>query len=290
MDTPSHLQYNLDIGPDSRWRVITPSPSAQRLPAYLLDWGFFTCRSGYFTRRSGVPMYLLFYTLSGRGLLTCHGQTAPLVSDTLALVDCRLPHHYQSEEDWRFLWVQFSGNGIEPYATLLNADGLKVLSASGDPTYRTLIEGLEAYAMAQDLGVQVACSAALIRLLSLMVMAVLSEQKLQAAPANRRILDAVRYMDSHYADKLTMEELAKTVYLSKYHFLRVFRQHMGVSPYDYLTSVRISKAKELLNTSGEGLDTIAARVGFADGKSLIRRFKQLTGMTPSQYRRLSLNR
>lgn len=206
------------------------------------------------------------------------------------LLDARQPHRYRAEGNWTFLWAQFDGSGVDAYTSLLNADGLRLLSAGGAGACRPLVEGLEAYAMAQDLEVQVACSATLIRLLSLMVMAALSEQKLLDAPASRRILDAVHYMDAHYGEKLTMERVAKTAYLSKYHFLRVFHQHMGVSPYEYLTSVRISRAKELLNTSGEGLDAIAAQVGFADGKGLIRRFRQLTGLTPSQYRRLSGSR
>lgn len=291
MDTWSGQQYNLDISADSRWRVVTPALPVQRLPAYLLEWGLFRAGARYYTDRpEGIPLYLLFYTLSGQGRLTCGGREYRLEKDTLLLLDGRVPHRYRAEGSWTFLWAQFGGDGVDAYASLLNTDGLRLLSVAEDPVCRTLMEGLEAYAMGQDLGVQVACSATLIRLLSLMVMSALSEQKLQAAPVSRRILDAVRYMDAHYAEKLTMEQVAKTAYLSKYHFLRVFHQHMGVSPYEYLTSVRISKAKELLNTSGEGLDAIAAQVGFADGKGLIRRFRQLTGMTPSQYRRLSANR
>ena len=85
--------------------------------------------------------------------------------------------------------------------------------------------------------------------------------------------------------RLSLDEIAQMSYLSKYYFARAFRQYMGITPYEYLTSVRLSHAKGLLISSSLSVDEIGYRTGFGGAKNFIRQFRQSMGMTPGEYRK-----
>ena len=85
--------------------------------------------------------------------------------------------------------------------------------------------------------------------------------------------------------RLTVEDIAAAMFISKYHFIHIFTEIMGVSPYSYLLNMRVNKVKQMLVTTDEGLSAIAERTGFCDGKNMIRAFKKQTGQTPGQVRR-----
>ena len=100
------------------------------------------------------------------------------------------------------------------------------------------------------------------------------------------ISQVVRYMEEHYSDpEISMTALADSFELSTTRFSLSFKEKMGMSPLDYLTLLRVEHAKELLASTDLTIREISAQVGYYDSGSFIRRFKQVTGETPLQYRR-----
>jgi AraC-like DNA-binding protein len=90
------------------------------------------------------------------------------------------------------------------------------------------------------------------------------------------------YLQAHYRQNITLEELAQQVHLSRAYLIRAFRQATGIPPYTYLLQLRIKQAKQLLAT-GLPAAYVAQEVGFTDQSHLIRHFKSFTGLTPKQY-------
>lgn len=90
------------------------------------------------------------------------------------------------------------------------------------------------------------------------------------------------YLDSHYTQNITLNQLTKLTGLSKYHLLRLFTKQKGISPYRYLETVRIGHAKNLL---AQGIPPIevALQTGFSDQSHFTNFFKKLIGLTPKQY-------
>ena len=87
-------------------------------------------------------------------------------------------------------------------------------------------------------------------------------------------------------EDLTAEALSRQVYVSPQYLSRLFARYLGCSVYEYVTSYRITKAKELLLTQrNRKIQEIALDVGYADSSHFIVMFKKLTGMTPVQFRR-----
>ena len=98
--------------------------------------------------------------------------------------------------------------------------------------------------------------------------------------------DAIRrareYIHEHFANGVSLNELAEHIGLSQYYFLRVFRAEVGMPPYTYLESVRISHAQKLIE-SGRSLIETALEAGFSSQSHLTNSFKKIIGVTPGQY-------
>ncbi len=94
------------------------------------------------------------------------------------------------------------------------------------------------------------------------------------------------YLSQHYADpNLMLQDVAGEVHLSQSHFSTVFAQETGLTFTQYLTALRIGKAKELLEATEMRSSQIALEVGYNDSHYFSYLFKKTTGMTPSDYRR-----
>jgi len=101
----------------------------------------------------------------------------------------------------------------------------------------------------------------------------------------RRVGDALRYVERHAADALDLDTLAGVAIMSKYHFLRTFRHIVGMTPYQFVLSVRMRRAAVRLATSSEPVSAIAFETGFGDLSTFNGRFRDVFGMSPMVYRR-----
>ena len=97
----------------------------------------------------------------------------------------------------------------------------------------------------------------------------------------RGLLD---FIEEHYGEKITVQEAAERCYYSRSHFMKYFRQYMGVSFVEYLNSYRLFQAEGLLRTTDQPVTRIAQRCGFDNLSYFNRLFRRMYQMTPVQYR------
>lgn len=97
------------------------------------------------------------------------------------------------------------------------------------------------------------------------------------------LLRVVDFIEKNLSEAITIEQLAKEAGLSKYHFCRTFKRAAGVSPMNFVASMRIERSKELL-ARRVTVSIAAIKVGFNDLSNFIRQFKRLTGLTPNAYK------
>ena len=98
------------------------------------------------------------------------------------------------------------------------------------------------------------------------------------------INQAIAYMQKHYAEKLTLQEVADACYVSQWHLSKLMNRHTGKSFYDILNSLRIKAAKELLTDPGLRISDIGEKVGYADTAHFAKVFKKLVGISANEYR------
>jgi len=113
-----------------------------------------------------------------------------------------------------------------------------------------------------------------------------SSHRLETTPPRSRpaVRRAREYIEDRLEDNVCLDEVATAAGYSPFHFLRIFRQEVGLTPHGYQLKVRIDRAIELLDRATP-LAATALECGFADQSHLTRRFKQVMGVTPGQYLR-----
>lgn len=92
------------------------------------------------------------------------------------------------------------------------------------------------------------------------------------------------YLDRHFAEDLTLEDVAAVAGFSKFHFSRTFKQLSGCNFYEYLCHRRIKSSESLLMQPGLSVSQIALQSGFSSVSTFNRTFKKMKGCTPTQYR------
>jgi AraC-like DNA-binding protein len=98
----------------------------------------------------------------------------------------------------------------------------------------------------------------------------------------RRIVQAKLFIDANYADNLDLDNISDEACFSKFHFIRLFKKIYGKTPHQYLTVVRIEKAKMLLRNEIP-VSEVCYAVGFESLSSFSGLFRRFTGLAPSEY-------
>jgi AraC family transcriptional regulator len=109
-------------------------------------------------------------------------------------------------------------------------------------------------------------------------------EKLPSARETRRITDAVRLIEQRYAERLPLAELAASCALSRYHFLRLFRQVVGVTPHQYVLRTRLRHVALGLRDGTRSVAALAFELGFGDLSTFNAAFRRTFGVSPSTYR------
>jgi len=102
---------------------------------------------------------------------------------------------------------------------------------------------------------------------------------------SRIVRQARDFIEAHFNEDISVDQLASLSGRSPYYFMRVFARELGLPPYAYLIQTRVRRARGLLD-AGHAPAAAAQAVGFCDQSHLTRYFKRLTGITPGKYRRI----
>ncbi len=104
------------------------------------------------------------------------------------------------------------------------------------------------------------------------------------APTGAAVKRTVAFLNRNYARTVTRWKLAEAAGVSEDYISRIFRRETGMTPWEYLTRLRIAKARELLASCPDSIASVAARAGFSDQAYFSRVFRKVTGTTPQAFR------
>jgi AraC family transcriptional regulator len=97
----------------------------------------------------------------------------------------------------------------------------------------------------------------------------------------------VQYIKENYQKECTLEELSEIAGISRFYLIRIFKDYMGKTPYDYLLDIRIENAKLLLTKENSSITDVCHECGFNNMSHFIRTFKKKIGTTPSSYKKFT---
>ena len=280
--------------------LYTPSEFAKQNLLYLQEIGRLTAQKPHTSKRQGLSSFLFFHVLSGSGQLTYGGQTYEAVAGDCVFINCEEAYSHTTHKDdlWTLQWVHFYSENLPAiYQKYLERGGQPVFHTSGSGTLfpgavtgsspETLWSRLNATAHSTDFIRDIRINESLSGLISF-IMSYSWNPALQKQPKEgqaRSYVSAVKdYLESHYGEKITLDNLADRFLVNKYTLSKDFKKQYGTSVINSLLLTRITHAKQLLRFTRLSVDEIGAACGITPLYYFSRIFKQIEGVSPSEYR------
>lgn len=272
---------------DSEYFLFMPSAVAPQIYLYPVCTGHFYYQAGYHLVRKQYDSFLLMYIASGRCVFRNGDpqQEAPVYTagrDQVVLLDCYAPHTYTFPEDAEVLWIHFDGPLARSYYNLLMKTGGPVFTIENlYPVTHNLERILESFQKSQP----VREDAISFRITQILDSLLLNDRQSGRSIARSQPIEAaLAFISEHFAEPLTLEDMAGHSSLSPYYFTRIFTSETGMTPHQYLIATRLNSAKYLLRMNGMSIKEIAFASGFNSESSFCSTFRKWEKLTPSEYR------
>lgn len=286
-----NFKASLSISEDSSWILVSQNPDTKNNLPYIQEAGLFFTRSDYYTQRVDLPSYLFLYTLRGEGELYMENLDRPkytLMAGTMCWIDCSQMHKYScshASEHWDFIWIHAYGGFLPAYYNEFIRINKHCLIKAKSNNILTAMQSILSFS-ASNTGILLDAyhSAHLInRLTTAIITNAINND--QPSSTNHHIQRAIEYMNHHFSEDISLDQIADHIYLSKCYFHRLFTQTVNCTPHTYLNTIRLQHAKEFLRNTQLPIQDIASNVGFGNYSYFIQMFKQHEGITPYAFRK-----
>ncbi len=231
------------------------------------------------------PYCEILYVLEGEGTCTIGDKTYKLSSGDLCLYNNYDEHSEYSEKGMKVAFLALTNIKIQGYEEncLRGRDDSPVINMTERTEYvklglTELIREMELQRPFYEIMTSTLATALIVAVLRLT-----NYSPSTIDEANPFVM-AKDYIDRHYKEKITLEDICQEVFISKYYLSRSFKDYIGMSPVQYIVSKRIEDAKNLLVTTDLLVKEIADKVGYEDEMYFSKLFKDFEGISPIQYR------
>ncbi len=233
------------------------------------------------------PHYLIHYILSGKGMVRIGGQEYRLESGYGFLITPDELAFYQAdaEDPWTYVWIGFGGTKAAEY---MESIGLSVTnpvfqSEQSEELYRIVRDMMEhnTFGVTDDLR----RNGLLHMFLSVLSESVRLGTHGDGDRANQYVRKAVEFIQANYCNPIKVTDVAEYVCINRSYLYTLFHNSIKMSPQQFLTACRITKAAELLQVTELPIEGIALSCGYQDPLVFTKAFRQLKGVSPTAYRK-----
>ena len=229
----------------------------------------------------------LFYIVGGKGQFLIQDQLYPVNANDLVIINPNVTHTEVSLNAQPLEYIVLGIEGIE-LATSDSSNGqfnilghFESLEITG--CLRNILREMEQ----KNTGYEDVCQAymeiLIIRLMRNTAFAVPAEP--QGVSSNRQCAAVKRYIDLHFKESLTLEQLAEDAHMNKYYLSHAFKREYGTSPINYMITRRIEESKYLLAETDLSMSQIAQLLGFSSLSYFSQVFRRTQSITPMEYRK-----
>ncbi|MGI5894223.1 MAG: AraC family transcriptional regulator [Candidatus Merdivicinus sp.] len=236
-----------------------------------------------------IPSYNKFYfILSGEGELTVDGKIYHPQPGELFLMPAGVRQSYRTinENTYTKYWCHFTAEsgGVRLFDAVKTP--LCVRPSHPEQLTRLFADLAEAHASQSPY----APLAEKARMLEILLLFLEEAEKLgisyaESVPAEQ-LKQITDYISAHLAEEITLEDLAGLVHFHPNYFISFFRKYFGMPPLRYVSTARLERAKLLLKTTPDSIASVAEQTGFHGVYHFSKRFKNYTGFSPSDFRKL----
>ena len=235
------------------------------------------------------PHYLIHYILSGKGIFRFHDKEYKLEAGYGFLIQPNELAFYQADaqDPWSYVWVGFAGSSAEEYLESMGLSARHPIFACQrtEELYEIVSDMMNhnTFGIANEmrrngqLGV---------------FLSVIAENagvvaKNESDKGNQYVKKAVSFIQSNYCNPIKVTDVAEYVCINRSYLYTLFQNYLGLSPQQFLTTFRLTKAKELLESTNYPIESIALSCGYNDALVFTKAFHNIIGQSPSNYRKAS---
>lgn len=228
----------------------------------------------------------LFYIVGGKGQFLIEDQLYPVDTSQLVIINPNVLHTEVSLKSQPLEYIVLGVDGIElaihsgsngQFCVLTPSEGAEISSC-----LRNILREMEL----KSAGYQDVCQAfmeiLIIRLMRSISLSAPTELHLPAV--NRQCASVRRYIDLHFKEAITLDQLAEASHMNKYYLSHVFKRQYGVSPINYMIGRRLEESKFLLAETDLSVSQIAQLLGFSSPSYFSQMFSKSQSVTPREYR------
>ena len=227
----------------------------------------------------------LFFITGGHGVFQVWQNRFPVAINDLVVVNAGIPHTETSQNGSPMEYVVLGVEGLEAVA---GVNGYSLLHLFAEDAVSSCLRTLTQETREPRAGCDEICQ----RLLEVILLRLRRRDDFTlsdtaaASPGSSRECGLVRrYIDNHFKENLTLDQLAGVVHINKYYLSHTFRREFNTSPISYLISRRIQESRFLLAETDHSLSQIAQILGFSSLSYFSQSFRRQEGMSPMEYRR-----
>lgn len=241
------------------------------------------------TQSSDIDFYQWIYCIDGQGEVIIKGRKTILSPGKLVLIFPNEEHSYHAiTEEWHVHIIGFSGNCCAEVLQTFKMYESGIYHSNDEELFgRYLSQMLDVYNARDEAGhidmkkVSTLCYDFLLEL----SFAVEYVSSTIAVTENVAIREIINYMEEHYREPITLDDLARQVNLSRSYVSEIFKKEIQTTVIQYLTMIRLSRARVMLIEHPEmKIREVASKCGFENPSYFGEVFKKETGMTPVEYR------
>lgn len=257
------------------------------LPFIMTGTGSFVANDNYYVERAQIKdMFLVLYTIEGTGIVGDSRNSIRLKEGCATIINLHKYHNYYVDprlKKWRFKWIRFRSDFGDIYEKKINKNALTSIFIE-DSQFENYFNYSMKIMKSQEMESEFE--------LSLMVHNILfalckksEKNMLTKEEKGEELLECSRCkIIKRSGEKISIDELAESCFMTKSAFIRKFKKHYHITPYAMIVKIRLKQAKFLLETTESSMNEIALQVGFGDQKNFSKQFQLNNNMTPTEYR------
>ena len=256
---------------------------------YLCFCGKSICQPDHSIGPAAHPNYVLHYILEGKGEYRINNHVYSLSAGQGFLMKPNIMSSYKADHTtpWKYLWIGFDGSYAKELLSQigLSSRTLTFSANCGDKLLEVINRMLECDAdgISYHLYLQTQLYVFFYHLSQVLSV---ESNKLHSGQQNYYIRMAEEFVEKYYAQNIHVQDIADYVGICRSHLTTLFQDNLQMSPSEYITHFRLTRAHEQLAISNFSIGKIAEICGYQDSLVFSRAFKKMTGMTPTQYRRI----
>lgn len=227
-------------------------------------------------RPGGLRFHQFLFVTHGEGSFRVDGQSFCLSAGQALFTRKDIPLFYApSRRNFATAWLTFRGSGAE-----------ELLRYFQIPSYKVFAIGERAIGSLKQFEQSAQQKTVLSRSADgySMVLNLLEQLSMPASAWSRKVRKVNNYLEAHFNQNVSLDELAEFIGTDRYSLCRQYRQLTGVTVMNALRTLRVAKAKEMLLSDYLSVNQIARSCGFESPSYFVQVFKRVVGMTPGEYR------